>query len=272
MTFRYKYGSFTHEAGSVTDFRWQTIPHYTQRGKVDVSLYRITLTGELICTDGDNWQDIRDKIYNLRSAYLVNGLPFALINPDNTLSSYNLDPTYDEAIVNGPYVTDIDFPTGTIEEMVVKREWKVVLECLRLEPESLRIEYEERIRHLGTCAESWAYAPVWTGLLRKYQTRRATTQMVVQEGRSVGLTGYYLPGYVSPGWPTYPSLPGWPTWPVPSGGTTFGVPAYPPIHEHLESREETLGKPLRLGRYFLYYPANWRYHYEVPSPLLIQPA
>jgi hypothetical protein len=259
--FLYKYGSFTHEVGSVTDFTWKHRAHNTQRGQRDISLYRITLSGSLLCMTGNTWQEIRDKILALRTAYLTNDLKFSLINPDGTDSSYRLDPFTDPAILKGPYVAEVDFPTGTIEEMLVKREWKVVLECLRLEPESQIIEYEETVKHYGSPYGAWASA-LTLQAVRQYITQFQSTKLIVQEGRSVGLEGYYATGW-------------WNGWP------TFAIPVISdPLLQHMERKEEHLGKPIlyppsdmtpRLNRKFLYYPGAWKYVYEVADDRVLQP-
>ena len=264
-TFNYKYGAYTHETGSVTDFVWEHIPNITKRGQRDIALYRVTLRGMFLCTTGDDWTDIRDKISTFQNAYnnpttpyFNNDLKFALVNPDGTDSKYVLDPATDPWILKGPYLKRVIYPTGTIEEMVAKREWEVVLECLRLEPESEIIHYEETIRHFGNCAKSWV-AQLTQGVVRSYRTHPATTQMIVQSGNSVGLEGYYLPG--------------WNAFMV-----TLGIPVLDTSYEHEERRVETLGKPLRFqipriaGRNkFLYYPAEWTYVFESQIPLLIPP-
>lgn len=258
--FTYKYGSYTHEVGSVVDFVWEHIPNITRRGRRDIAMYRVTLRGLILCTSGDEWQDVRTKIKDLTDAYA--GQPgayiptedqkFVVLNPDDTESQYVLDPAVDTNILRGPYLASYRFPTGTIEELAVKREWEIVLECLRLEPDSQIIHYEETIRHNGSCAASFA---IQNTLLapRTYTTWPVTTQMIVQQGRSVGLEGYYLPGWLA-------------------GSKRLGVRVLGDGYEHQERRHEDLGKPLRyhiprLGRTkFLYYPANWTYVYESTIP------
>jgi hypothetical protein len=265
--FTYKYGSYTHEVGSVVDFVWEHIPNITRRGRRDVALYRVTLRGLILCTSGDQWQDVRDKINALTDAYA--GQPgayiptedqkFVVLNPDGTESQYVLDPAVDTKILRGPYLANYRFPTGTIEELAVKREWEIVLECLRLEPDSQIIHYEETIDHGGTCAAAWAYQNTLL-LPRQYFTWPSTTQRIIQRGRSTGLEGYYMPGYLA-------------------GQSTIGVrvlndpyAAIPSLYERQDLRREILGKPLRytiprLNRTkFLYYPAEWTYVYESPTP------
>jgi hypothetical protein len=248
--FTYKYGSYTHEVGSVVDFVWEHIPNITRRGRRDVALYRVTLRGLILCTSGDEWQDVRDKIHTLDTAYrFQEDMKFAVQNPDGTDSKYVLDPDSDTDILRGPYLANFRFPNGTIEELAVKREWEIVLECLRLEPHSQIIHYEETVRHHGSCWPSWAFQNTLAGP-RSYFTWPATTQMIIQQGRSTGLEGYYLPGWLA-------------------GTQRLGVRVLGDQYEHRERRQEDLGKPLRYNiprianrNKFLYYPANWTYVYE----------
>ena len=252
-SFLYRYGSYTHEAGSVVDFVWEHIPNITRRGHRDVALYRITLRGLILCTSGDAWQDVRDKIHALDTAYrFQEDMSFAVLNPDGTASKYILNPDADPYILRGPYLASYRFPNGTIEELAVKREWEIVLECLRLEPSSQIIHYEESINHHGTSAPTWA-TQYTLGIPRSYFTSAASTQTIVQTGRSVGLEGYYLPGALA-------------------GLQTLGIRVLGDQFEHQDRRREMLGKPLRyhiprLNRTkFLYYPAEWTYVYESAVP------
>jgi hypothetical protein len=258
--FLYKYGSYTHEVGSVVDFVWEHIPNITRRGRRDTALYRVTLRGLILCTDGDAWQDVRNKIYALSAAYrFQEDMPFAVLNPDGTESEYVLNPDVDADILRGPYLASYRFPTGTIEELAVKREWEIVLECLRLEPHSQIIHYEETINHHGTDAPTWA-TQYTLGIPRSYFTSAASTQTIVQTGRSVGLEYYYRPG-------------------INAGHNTLGIRVLGDQFEHQDRRREMLGKPLRyhiprLGRTkFLYYPAEWTYVFESAAAFAhLQPA
>ena len=258
--FTYKYGSYTHEVGSVVDFVWEHIPNITRRGRRDTALYRVTLRGLILCTSGDAWQDVRDKIHALDTAYrFQEDMKFSVVNPDGTDSKYVLDPSVDTDILRGPYLASYRFPNGTIEELAVKREWEIVLECLRLEPHSQIIHYEETVNHLGTADWRWAYQNTLQ-LPRRYVIWPVTTQTIVQHGRSTGLEGYYLPGY-NAGQDTMGIR-------VLNDPFTVGVTHV----ERRELRRELLGMPVwyripRLGRNkFLYYPAEWSYTYESISP------
>lgn len=263
-TFTYKYGSHTHEVGEVTDFVWERMAHTTERAQRDIAIYRVTLRGMFLVTeDSQTWTKLRDDVAAFVEAYSQNDVKFAVVNPDNTDSNHVLDPDTDPDITKGPYVTGWKYPQGTIEEMIAKREWEVTLECLRLEPESQIIKYEENVRHIGTCDMAWQSQNRVNGLPVSYPVYPATTQTIIQEGNSIGLEGYYLPGWVNNIW---------------AGGAAdttvpFGVRVLGDQYEHKERRMQVLGKPVKVGRYFLYWPAKWKYTFEKgDAPALIPPA
>jgi len=250
-TFLYKYGAYTHDPGEITDFRWEIKPNMTRRGRRDTLLARATLTGRfLACT----WEEHATKIANFLDAYGVNGKPFGLYHPDGSLSRSYLDPD-DPTMLAGPYIADLVFPTGEGAEYVTKRDWKVVLEGIALSPESQIIQYEEQIEHRGRQAALWAWQMTLLGV-RKYQLWPTATQTIVQRGSSIGLEGYYMPGWVA-------------------GLSTVGIPVLTELDEHAERRIETLGKPLKMGSgshvKFVYYPCSWQYVFERQTSSLIMP-
>jgi len=257
--FLYKYGSHTHEVGEIYDFVWQHIPHMTGRARRDTAMYRITLRGRLLCDDTCSWEDIQTKIAALSTAYSANNdLKFSVVNPDGTDSHYVLDPANDSDILKGPYLANFTYPHGSIEELVVKRDFTIVLECIRAEVESEIITYSESITHVGNCMPKWVFqntvdGDAFEGTPRSYQVWPKTTMKIIQKGHSVGFDGYYAPGWVS-------------------GYQTIGVPVLALSFEHQEQRIEIPGKPLKLGRDFVYYPADWTYVFESAVPKFLTPA
>jgi hypothetical protein len=263
-TFIYKFGDYTYEAGSVVDFQWTFRSHQTVRAHRDIAVYRVELKGMFVsegATPAQSWADIRDRIALFRDAHrmLVAGVSldkkFSVSHPNGTETSYVLDPD-NPWTIKGPYVIDLEYPTGTIEELLAKREWTVTLECLVLEPESEIIRYDEQVQHVGTCGPSAVTQYVF-GEPRRYMAWPWTTQTIIQRGSSVGLGGYYLPG--------------WLNVPFPNSLTPFGIRVLGDDFEHVDKREHMPGKPLRLGNKFLYYPAAWKYVFESKVPLLMLP-
>jgi len=253
--FLYNYGNYTHEVGEIYDFVWQQVPHTTKRLRRDTALYRITLRGRLLIDDGCTWTNIRDKISDLMAAYrLENDRKFSVTDPDGNDTAYVLDPNTDGDILSGPYLVNFTYPHGSIEEFVVKRDFTIVLECVRVELESQIIEYEEHVSHYGNCMREWTTQNVLNPFTsRSYTTWDKTTQTIVQKGHSVGFDGYYAPGW----------LYGW---------QTLAVPVLNPvIYEHPGRRVEVPGKPIKMGNQFVYYPASWMYVYESLQPQFVTP-
>ena len=263
--FLYKYGGYTHEVGEIQDFKWSHTPHVTGKSQRDIAIYRITLRGKLLNCTTDTWQEIRDKIHAVKDAYSWgNDQKFSVVNPDGTDSGYVLDPASDPDILKGPYLVNFEYPTGSIEELVAKREYTIVMEAIRAEVEDEIIEYSETITHVGNCMASWAFqntinrkdssGNLLVGTPRSYSIWPATTQKIIQKGHSVGFDGYYCPGWNA-------------------GFQTMGIPALnTTTFEHQERRIEIPGKPLHLGRGFVYYPADWVYTYESAQPQFVIPA
>jgi hypothetical protein len=241
-TFLYKYGSYTHEVGEVTDFRWQILPNMTRRAHRDTLLARATLTGRFLC---DGTTEMKTKIANFLDAYSTNNKAFGLYHPDGSLSRCYLDPA-DPTLIAGPYVVEVDFPTGEGAEYVTKRDWRVVLEGIALSLEAQVVQFEESVRHVGTALTAFAFQNTLAGP-RVYAIWPATTQMIIQSGSAVGIEGYYAPGWIA-------------------GLDTIVMPILPAIlgtaFEHLDRRIETLGAPLVMPRKRIYYPSQWQYVYE----------
>lgn len=237
--FEYRYGDYTHEDGEITDFRWEVVPNHTTRGARHTTTVRATLKGQFL---GCTYSEIYNKIHQFGQAYQTNGRKFGLYHPDGSPTKHIMDPA-DQYVMVGPRVVLLDFPDGTMEELVVKREFTVVLETIRDEAESQIIFYDEKITHIGVCGPIWAAQNTMYGP-RSYIIWPASTQTIVQEGSSVGFHGYYLAGAVP--------IMGW-------------------AYEHLEKRIDEPGKPLHLGKYFVYYPWRWRFEFETDVPWLMVP-
>ncbi|MCU0872011.1 MAG: hypothetical protein MUE50_06665 [Pirellulaceae bacterium] len=241
-TFTYKYGSYTHEVGEITDFRYQLLPHMTRRALRDTNLVRATLTGRFL---GCDYSEIKTKIANFLDAYGTNNRKFAMYHPDGSETRYVLDPA-DEYLIAGPYVVDCDWPTGEGAEYVTKRDFRIVLEGIVVSLEDQVIQFEESVRHVGTAMPSWEYQNTLAGPIA-YQIWPATTMMVIQSGSSIGFGGYYAPGWLA-------------------NFETLVIPVLPLQYEHAERRIETLGAPLVFPRKRAYYPAQWQYTFETNFP------
>lgn len=252
QTLLYKYGTYTHDPGEILDFRWEAKPNVTRRGKRDTTLLRATLTGRfLACT----WQELAQKQAALIDAYKISDRVFGLFHPDGTPSRSYMDPA-DPDLIAGPYLVDFSFPTGEGAEYVTKRDFQVVLEGIVLSPESQIIEFEETIDHIGTTGPTWAFQNTLDPSgPEAYQTWPWTTQLIIQRGKSVGLEGYYLPGWLS----------GYPTLGAPIIGPTYLQ------YEHMENRFERVKTPLTLDRGLVYYEAQWQYEYETKIQLFFVP-
>ena len=248
----FKYGAYQHDPGEITDFRWEVIPHITRRAHRDTLLARATLTGRFLAC---GWSEIATKVAAMLDAYIVSGNDFGLYHPDGTLSRCYLAPSVDSTLIAGPYVTELQFPTGEMAEYCTKRDWKIVLEGIALSIEQQVVQFEESVRHVGNCADAFAFQNTLLTPV-PYRIWPATTQMVVQSGSAIAVEGYYAPGWLN----------GLDTMVMPIVGAIIGT-----SFEHLERRVETLGAPLVMPRKRIYYPNQWSYTYESATPMIYMP-
>jgi len=241
-TFTYKYGAYEHDPGEIIDFQWQEEAHHTERGWRDTSTTTAVLSGLLL---GNDRAEISTKIEKLRSAYEYNQKVFGLYDPDDVATRYVMDPTNWRLLI-GPRVSVLDWPVGSMEEMVVKRAFKITVTGIWASQESEIIQYHENIANTGTTGPWWRSQNIVNGEPQAYAIWPKTTQKIVQEGYSLGFSGYYLAG----------ATPN---------------PLIPSQYEHLDQREEKVAKPLHLGRDWVYFPASWRYVFEVPNYTFVLP-
>jgi len=243
MTIQYRYGGLTHEDGEVIDHRITQVAHHNKRGWRDTAVRRVELHIQVLgCTEAEvdaRTKEILDAYYN------YNDVKWGIYLSDGSESPHVMDPASPQSI-RGPMVVDSAFLDGKMEEMVAKREFSVTLEWLYLCQEAEIVEYEEKITHYGNGAGQWAMQNCVNTTPRSYAVWPATSQIIVQEGTALGLTGYYLAGAVP-------------------------HPMIPPQWEHQERRIDEPGKPLHLGYRWLYYPWHWRFEFEVPAYNLIIP-
>lgn len=244
--FTYTYGNFTHLSGEVVDCRFEREPHYTRRNRRDITKVRVSLK---IMALGCTYTEILARELKIYEAYMFSGQGFAMRAPNGELTSVwlpasGVTPGNGEVIVPPKVISGPTLPSTAMEEGVVARTIEVVLESIWAEVESEIIHYEENISRLGNCGPAWVAQNTFSGPIG-YQVWPATTQMIVQSGESIGFDGYYLAG---------------------------AVPALGPAYEHMEQRVEELGKPIKFGpSSFLYYPAKWKYVFELNSPVVIWP-
>lgn len=243
MTIQYRYGGLTHEDGEVVDHRITQVAHHTKRSWRDTAVMSVELHIQVIkCTEAE----VNARVDEILGYYIGNNdVKWGIYLSDGSESLHIIDPA-DPRTIRGPMVVDARFKSGSQEEMVVKREFSITLEWLYLCPESEIIEYEEKITHYGNGGGAWRMQNVVNGPPRDYWVWPATSMIIVQEGTSKGLEGYYLTG-------------------------SFPHPLIPPQWEHQEQRIITPGKPLHLGNRFLYYPWHWRFVFEVPVYTLAIP-
>ena len=52
----------------------------------------------------------------------------------------------------------------------------------------------------------------------------------------------------------------------------MGIPVLNATYEHFEQRKETIKKPKRMNRAFVYYDSEWRYTFESKFKLFQYPA
>lgn len=241
--FVYKYGAYEHEPGEVVDFKWKSTAHHTARGWRDTSTTVAVLDGILL---GCDYAEVQKKIDDLVAEYQWNQKKFALYYPNGQETKYVIDPADPRCLV-GPSVRVIDWPVGSQEELVVKRAFRITLTAIWASQEDEIIEYQEKISHVGMAGEIYRWQYCVNMPPQDYTVWPWTTMQIIQEGHSVGFSGYYM---VAPG----------------------PHPLLPVQYEHLEKRIEAPGKPLHLGRDWVYFPYSWRYVFEVPVYTFVIPA
>lgn len=233
---RYHYSSgFTHEPGEVVDMKWEELPNHTRRGWRDTVLKRVTLMVQLQACD---WATLKGKIDALSNAYSVNEQKFWISDENGEDTRHVLDPNNVNSI-RGPRVTCVELPTNQMEQMVVQRDFVIVLEQLLEACENEIVEYEETLINVGTCGRMWRSQNVVTGAPRAYDIWPWTTQTVIQEGHAVGFHGWY------------------------SAGATPTM-LIDPVYEHYEKRVLEVVSPLHYGWNWLYHGLRWRFEYEIP--------
>jgi len=242
MALEYRYGGLTHEPGEVIDHRITNVAHHSKRGWRDTSIRRVEQHIQVLgCTEAE----VESRVQTILNYYYDHNDQKWGIYLDGAETHCIMDPANPQTI-RGPMVVDVAFLSGSMDEMVVKREFSVTLEWLYLAAESQIVEYEEKIMHYGNCARKWTMQYTVNGPARNYDVWPATSEIIVQEGTSLGLQGYYLAGAVP-------------------------HPMIPPQWEHQEQRIDEPGKPLHLGNMWLYYPWHWRFVFEVPAYQLVIP-
>lgn len=242
MALVYRYGALTHTEGEVIDHRITNVAHHTKRGWRDTCVRRVEQHIQVLgCTEAE----VEARVQTILNYYYDHNDEKWGIYLDGAETHCIMDPASAQTI-RGPMVVDVAFLSGSMEEMVVKREFSVTLEWMYLADESQIIEYDERISHFGNGALMTRWQNTVNLGPRQYIVWPSTTMTIVQEGTSLGLSNYYLAGAVP-------------------------HPLIAPQYEHQERRIDQPGKPLHLGNKWLYYPWHWRFEFEVPAYTLVLP-
>lgn len=232
---RYHYGDFTHEEGEVVDMKWEELPNHTKRGWRDTVLKRCTLMVQLeACDQGA----LASKINALSEAYSVNEKLFYISYADGSTTRHILNPN-DGNSIRGPRVTCCELPTAQMEQLVVIRDFVIVLEQLFEACENQIIEYQESILNIGGC-QAWRSQRIINGLPRRYIVWAMANKTIIQEGHSIGFRGWYVDGAVPTPMITDPSF------------------------EIADRRLIEPISPLHYGNKWLYYGLKWRFVFEVP--------
>ena len=229
----YIFGTYTHPFGEVIDMKYVSRGHYTERGYRDrmyvQALIKVQLQG---CSEAE----IHDKTVELENAYkLQTDVDFGLFKTDGTRTRHFLSAN-DPAMLRGPYISELTYPTTEGPECVTKREVHITLEAIMNYPESQVIEYDEHVTNIGTASPAWTYVPTTDGGYRPYYIG-TPLQKVIQEGHSIGLQGYYL---------------------------YSAIPIIDTMWEHTERRVIKVRYPKRIGQYFQNFQIDWRFEYDVP--------
>lgn len=246
MVMRVKYGPYTFPSGECTFARFEWIPHYSERGRRDLNYWRVTLQGQF---GGCSESDISTKIDNFLNAFNTNGKELALYDSNGNRTRHYIDGV-SSGVVNSPKLIYQSWPEGGRAQYATVRDFVVVMECISIGDEAVLTSYNEVVRNVGISYGWWVPVKTQYGIKFK-QVYPTSGQTVIQEGTSVGLTGYYL------GPPLYTPV-----------GTTWRERCWE--HEENPGAPKLVGDPT--GQWpWLYYPSHWRYVFDFSTSTITYP-
>lgn len=165
------------------------------RGRRYARRHRMIVTGALSCNHPT--KTLSQQIDDFISAYSVDGLTLALYRDDNSMTQHALDAT-DTGLIEGPFIKVRQWPSGDNGEYASKRSYIIEAEALYYDFESTDpwpgiIKYQESFMWFGNGGPKrrWVYdqgSAQWT-----YDIIPVTRVRLVQQGHSIGYSGYALP-------------------------------------------------------------------------------
>jgi hypothetical protein len=241
---RVRYGTYTHPENEVNLAAFMIRPIYSPRGRRTVVRYEAHLHGEICISPASTTTalaqaEIRQRIDEIVLAYDVNGLDFAFLDNAGVATRHSL---VSSQSITGTRITHRSWPKGDPAEWATGRTFYVTIEADYVASESTLVSWQEVVKVIGTGGPRVEVIETVTGVPRTQTLAAQTAVRVIQQGRSIGMTGYYAP-------------PG----PL--------IPAY----EHQDQREISLESAESFPNGFLYFPTQWTYYHTTPTYTAVVP-
>lgn len=230
----FSYGGYPHPENEVNMVRYEVQNLRSRRGLFYAKRIRCHITGEIQETDK---ADLLTRINEIIAAYEFDG----------GTTSFTVDGTATPHVLGNNSMTGVrvvsrSWPSGDPCEWANSRNFAIILEDLQnygggAGAANEVLWWEETVRWVGTTGPLWKMVPSQDGTVEGERVFPRSSQKLIQEGSSMGWTGYVVP-------------PG---------------PLLPANLEHEDQRIVTPGTPIQQGNGNAYYPFRWRYVFETDT-------
>lgn len=195
-----------------------------------------TFKGDIV---GEDQYDINARYSAMTNAFSSDGRSCGLVH-DNGTPTRHWMPNHNERPDN---LTDVQvihqrLPDTVDGEFVSGRKFEFVVASMYLQPDSQILEFRETLTRQGTAGPVWRWERDRFWGVYPILVAPASSQILIQQGHTVGVTGYLSP---------QPPL--------------YGAP-----FEIEEQREIKHIGPKRMRKGNYQYTTAWRYVYKLPLP------
>lgn len=183
------YGTFQFDPGECSMARFEVEHTYSRRGSRAFTTNRAHLRGSLLgCTEAE----VQSRIDAFLAAFSVNNQELALYRTDGVKTNHVLFAD-GPGMLRGPRVMYRVWPEGGVAEHVTKRDFQVIVENQTSNAGNDKLWWFEETVTLQGSGQPLIVAVETQTLPVLQPVWPQTVQFIIQEGRTVGMGGYYTP-------------------------------------------------------------------------------